>query len=118
MRIKAGGRRRRRAAGVNYSESLGFSIMDDLSRIIANTWTGLVSLVAARTALAVANLYGWYPDKILAARIVTANKRYAPWFGASPLALKSLRSCRTLRASSGNDIRMDGARSGRRGPIM
>jgi hypothetical protein len=49
--------------------------MDAFSRIIAHTWTGLVALIAARTALAVANLYGWYPDKILAARIVAANKR-------------------------------------------
>jgi hypothetical protein len=49
--------------------------MDALSRFVAHTWTSLVALIAARTALTVAHLYGWYPEKILAARLVAINKR-------------------------------------------
>jgi hypothetical protein len=49
--------------------------MDALWRIIAGAWIALVALIASRAALAVAHLYGWYPEKILAAWVVVTNKR-------------------------------------------
>jgi hypothetical protein len=49
--------------------------MDALWRYIASVKTALVALIVSRTALAVVHLYGWYPEKTLAAWIVAFNRR-------------------------------------------
>ena len=55
--------------------------MDALWRIITGTWIALVASLVSGTTLAVAHIYGWHPEKILAARIVEINKRVANQVG-------------------------------------
>jgi hypothetical protein len=55
--------------------------MDMLWRVIASAWIALVALMASRTALAIAHLYDWHPEKILATRIVAINRRVGDLIG-------------------------------------
>src|SRR5271163_2518339 len=49
--------------------------MDAWWRLVASVWTALVALIVSRAAFTVAHVYGWYPEKVLAAWIVAVNKR-------------------------------------------
>lgn len=55
--------------------------MDALCRIGASVWTALAALIVSRAALATAHFYGWYPEKILAARVVAINRRIGKLVG-------------------------------------
>lgn len=55
--------------------------MDASWRIVASMWTALVALIVSRTALAIAHLYDWYPEKILAAWVVGINRRFGDLIG-------------------------------------
>lgn len=55
--------------------------MDALWRIVASVWTALVASIVSRAALAIAHLYGWYPEKMLAAGIAAINGRVGNLIG-------------------------------------
>jgi hypothetical protein len=55
--------------------------MDAWWRYVASAKTALVALIVSRTALAVVHLYGWYPEKTLAAGIVAINRRVGDVIG-------------------------------------
>jgi hypothetical protein len=55
--------------------------MDALWRMAAGVWTALVAMIVSRAALAIAHLYDWYPEKILAAWVVAINRRFGDLIG-------------------------------------
>lgn len=55
--------------------------MDAVWRMVAAVWTALVALIVSRAALAIAHLYDWYPEKILAAWVVATNRRFGDLIG-------------------------------------
>jgi hypothetical protein len=55
--------------------------MDALWRTVVSMWTALVALIVSRAALAIAHLYGWYPEKKLAEGIVAINERLGNLIG-------------------------------------